>query len=223
MTPYQTRLVTVSASYGAGGSVVAPALAERLGVPFLQRATTSAGGIQGPGPCAERLVPGEAELTPPHRIFAALIQSAPAGPTQSPPPAHHLDRQLRQQCEEGISDLVTDGAGVILGRGAAVVIGRDRGFHVRLDGPPDRRVAQGAAIEHVSAEEARRHQHAADRARTAYVRRLYRADPADPRHYHLVIDSTALPLDAVTDVILRALEAFPADRTAPRDSAAAGR
>ena len=30
MTPYQTRLVTVSASYGAGGSVVAPALAERL-------------------------------------------------------------------------------------------------------------------------------------------------------------------------------------------------
>ena len=80
MTPYQTRLVTVSASYGAGGSVVAPALAERLGVPFLQRATTTAGGIQGPGPCAERLVPEEAELTPPHRIFAALIQSAPAGP-----------------------------------------------------------------------------------------------------------------------------------------------
>jgi hypothetical protein len=37
------RLVTVSASYGAGGAVVAPALAERLGVPFEQRATTSAG------------------------------------------------------------------------------------------------------------------------------------------------------------------------------------
>ena len=38
----RTRLVTVSASYGAGGAVVAPALADRLGVPFLQRATTSA-------------------------------------------------------------------------------------------------------------------------------------------------------------------------------------
>ena len=30
-------LVTISASYGAGGSRVAPALAERLGVPFLGR------------------------------------------------------------------------------------------------------------------------------------------------------------------------------------------
>ena len=30
-------LVTISASYGAGGSRIAPALAERLGVPFLGR------------------------------------------------------------------------------------------------------------------------------------------------------------------------------------------
>ena len=64
---------------------------------------------------------------------------------------------------------------------------------------------QGAAIEGISEAEARRHLDAADRARDAYVRRLYRTDPADPRHYHLVIDSTALPLDAVTELILRAL------------------
>jgi Cytidylate kinase-like family len=31
-------LVALSASYGAGGSVVGPALAERLGVPFVDRA-----------------------------------------------------------------------------------------------------------------------------------------------------------------------------------------
>ena len=34
------RLITVSASYGAGGSVVAPALADRLGLPFVQWVTT---------------------------------------------------------------------------------------------------------------------------------------------------------------------------------------
>ena len=34
------RLITVSAAYGTGGSVVAPALADRLGLPFLQRVTT---------------------------------------------------------------------------------------------------------------------------------------------------------------------------------------
>ena len=112
---------------------------------------------------------------------------------------------------------------MILGRGAAVVLGKDRGFHVRLDGPPGLRVVQGAAVEAISEDLARRHMDAADRARTAYVRRLYRADPADPRHYHLVIDSTAIPLDVVTEIILRALAAFPATLTAPHDGATAGR
>ena len=42
------RLITVSAAYGAGGSVVAPALAGRLGLPFLQRVTTSEGPSRSP-------------------------------------------------------------------------------------------------------------------------------------------------------------------------------
>ena len=40
-------LVTIAASYGAGGSRVAPALAERLGVPFLGR--PPAPDVVGPG------------------------------------------------------------------------------------------------------------------------------------------------------------------------------
>jgi cytidylate kinase len=214
MATDQYRLVTVSASYGAGGSVVGPALAERLGVPFLARATTSSGGSAGLVPCAERLEPDEADMTPAHRLLAALTHAMPAGPTQSPPSARHQEEDLRRHCEEGVRRLAADGAGVILGRGAAVVLGKDRGFHVRLDGPPDRRAAQGAAIEAIDPDEARRHLDAADRARTAYVRRLYRADPADPRHYHLIVDSTALPLDTVTDIILQALAAFPASQYA---------
>src|ERR1700733_3860761 len=130
-----------------------------------------------------------------------------------PPPARHHDEILRRHCEEDIRRLADDGAGVILGRGAAVALGKDLGFHVRLDGPPGRRVIQGAVIEGVSEEEAGRHLQTADRARTAYVRRLYRADPTDPRYYHLTIDSTAIPLDTVTEIILLALSSFPARLT----------
>src|ERR1700733_10185603 len=209
MASDQARLVTVSASYGAGGSVVGPALAAGVGVPFLSRGPTSAGGTAGLVPCAERLVPDEADLTPAHRLLAAFTQAMPAGPTQSPPSARHQEESLRRHCEEGIRRLADDGAGVILGRGAAVLLGKDRGFHVRLDGPPDRRVAQGAEIEGIDPDQARRHLDAADRARPTYARRLYRADPADPRHYHLIIDSTALPLDAVTELIVRALARSP--------------
>ena len=106
---------------------------------------------------------------------------------------------------------------MILGRAAAVVLGKDRGFHVRLDGPADRRVSRGAAIENISVAEAQVRLRAADKARVAYVRRLYRTDPADPALYHLVIDSTVIPLDTVIELILvaaRAHKAVPEGATA---------
>ena len=96
---------------------------------------------------------------------------------------------------------------MILGRAAAVVLGKDRGYHVRLDGPADRRLAQGAEVEGISQEEARQRLRAADKARTAYVRRLYRTDPADASLYHLVIDSTAIPLEVVIELILAGVRA----------------
>ena len=212
------RLITVSASYGAGGSVVAPALAGRLGLPFLQRVTTSEGHLAQPGPCDEQLSAEEVKATPVHRLLAHFTQAMPAGPTQSPPSTHHQDEHLRSHGEAGIHRLLAAaGGGVILGRAAAVVLGKDHGYHVRLDGPAHRRAAQGAAIEGISQEQARVRLHAADKARTAYVRRLYRRDPADPALYHLVIDSTAIPLDTVTELILaaaRSHSAVPQETTA---------
>ncbi len=208
MTPDSApQLITVSASYGAGGSVVAPALAERLGLPFLQRVTTSEGLVAAPGPCGEQLTEEEVKATPVHRLLAAFTQAIPAGPTQSPPSSHHQDGHLRAHGEAGIYRLLAVGGGVILGRAAAVVLGKDRGFHVRLDGPSQRRVVLGARIEGISEAQARARMGAADKARTAYVRRLYRTDPADLSLYHLVIDSTAIPLATVIELVLLAARA----------------
>jgi cytidylate kinase len=218
-----SRLVTISAAYGAGGSVVAPALARRLGVPFIQRVTTAEGdltGLHGSAPCHEHLTAAEASSTPVHRLLASFTHAMPAGPTQSPPPSRHLDEELRCRAEAGIRRLAADDEGVILGRAAAVVLGCDRGFHVRLDGPPGRRIARGAVIEDIGRDQAAARMRTADKARTAYVRRLYGVDPANPSLYHLVIDSTAIPLEAVTEIILLALSAraaphVPVARQAP--------
>jgi hypothetical protein len=193
-----------------GGSVVAPALADRLGLPFLQRVTTSEGHVAELGPCYEQLSAEEVKATPVHRLLAHFTQAMPTGPTQSPPATHHQDEHLRGHGEAEIHRLLASGGGVILGRGAAVVLGKDRGFHVRLDGPPERRIVQGAVIEGISEQLARQRLHAADKARTAYVRRLYRCDPADASLYHLVIDSTTTPLDTVIELILTAARAHEA-------------
>ena len=209
------HLITVSATYGSGGSVVAPALAQRLGLPFLQRVTTTEGEVAlAAAPCHERLVAEEAKTTPVHRLLASFTHSMPVGPTQSPLSVHHLDEDLRCSAEDGIHGLVADGGGVILGRAAAVVLGRDRGFHVRLDGPSDRRIIQGATVEGISHEQASARMQAADKARAAYVRRLYRVDPADASLYHMVIDSTAIPLDTVIELILTAVRSHRSESSA---------
>jgi cytidylate kinase len=126
----------------------------------------------------------------------------PVGPTLSPPSHRHHDDEIRHAAEAEVLALAAASGGVVLGRAAAIVLGRDGGFHVRLDGPPHRRLAQGAAVEGVSIEEARAHMQAADKARTSYVRRLYGVDPSAACHYHLVVDSTAIPLSAVLELIL---------------------
>ena len=62
-------------------------------------------------------------------------------------------------------------------------------------------------IEGISEEQARDRLRAADKARDAYVRRLYRCDPTNPALYHLMIDSTAMPLDTVIELIVTAARA----------------
>jgi cytidylate kinase len=95
-----------------------------------------------------------------------------------------------------------DAGAVVLGRGGAVVL-RDRpgALHVRLDGPEEARVAQAMTLLGVDRETAERARRESDRAREAYVRHFYGADARDPALYHVVVDSTALPLDTVVELV----------------------
>ena len=80
-------------------------------------------------------------------------------------------------------------------------------FHVRLDGPADRRLAQGMRIEDVPEDVARIHQADSDRAWTTFTKRVFGRDPADPHLYHLLLDSTVIPLPACVSLIADAATA----------------
>ena len=77
-------------------------------------------------------------------------------------------------------------------------------LHVRLDGPPDRRLEAAAGRSDRPLEEVRREMEGNDRAREAYVRHFYRCDPAEAAHYHLVVDSTAFAIDTVVEMVVTA-------------------
>ena len=195
-------LVTISAAYGAGGSRVGPAVAERLDLPFVDRAIPTGVAERLALPLREAVARDESVG---HWLTRALLSFGQVGPVlagASPPPAELVtDDAFRAATEQVLHELAVQGA-VVLGRAGALVLGDVPGaLHVRLTGPRDARIAQGAELEHLDLEAAARHLEESDRAREAYVRHFYRCDPADAAHYHLVIDSTALALDACVALI----------------------
>jgi cytidylate kinase len=197
-------VVTLSASYGAGGSQVGPRLAERLGLPFLDRAIPTAVAERLAVPLADALVHDEAVRSVLERL---LLRFAPAAQTfagATPAPEIVDERSYLRCTEDVIRERAARGC-VILGRAAAVVLRDEPGaLHVRLDGPPERRIAQGMAGEGIDRETAERHMRETDRARETYVQQFYGVDARDAALYHLVIDSTVLSLDACVALIAAA-------------------
>jgi cytidylate kinase len=199
-------LVAISAAYGAGGSRIAPAVAERLGVPFLDRAIPLA--------VAERLdvSVGDAEAHDDQmpaswveRLLRGFIGGDSGVPT--PMPAGLMSSEdFRRATEDVLLRQAATGEGVILGRGAVAVL-RDRHvLRVRLTGPAKRRAEQAMSFQGLDRATAERAMAHTDRAHLEYLKTFYGLDPDDPKLYHLVIDSTAIPLASAVDLIVGAAE-----------------
>lgn len=204
------HVVTISASYGSGGAFIGPAVAEKLGVPFLDRAIPRA-------VASELGIPVEDALNRDEHVQGWLTRmltaAAPASSDWmigvSPPPGALLpDAHFHACTERVIRSGIREHGGVILGRAAAIVL-RDHytALHVRLDGDPERRIRQAMSLLGVGEREARDAMARNDSARESYVRHFYRTDAGGPEHYHLVLDSTRISTEDCTDIIVKAAEA----------------
>ncbi|TFV45466.1 cytidylate kinase-like family protein [Blastococcus sp. TF02A-35] len=198
-------IVTVSASYGAAGAEIAPAAAERLGLPFHDRAIPAQVAGRLGVPVSEAEANDETVVRGLWRLVASLgTMPDPVGgvvPGTTLPDA----RAYREQTERVLTEIAGGDGGVVLGRAAALVL-RDRpdALHVRLGGPRERRLAAAVQRSGRPREEVAREMAATDRGREAYVRHFYRCDPADSRLYHLVVDTTALPLETAVELVVTA-------------------
>jgi cytidylate kinase len=201
------KVVTVSATYGAGGTAVARLLAKQLGLPFADRLLTSTGQ---PDPAiAERVTEQELDEEPRSPLLEGLALLSTAWNIPVPRDPEDMPERLRTLIERSIQTLIDAGGAVILGRAAAAALGRRPGaFHVRLDGPADRRARRGAVWEGVDIATAKAHLVETDAARSRSLRRLYGQDSSNPALYHLVIDATTITVDALVDLIAAAAEDF---------------
>jgi cytidylate kinase len=215
-----STLVTISGSYGAGGSRVGPALAERLGVPFLDRAI--------PAAVAEELaVPFDDAEAHDEQLNASWLERMLRGfilqdiATPSATLSADATDDFRKATEEVLLRQAATGRGVILGRGAAVLLRDDeRVLRVRLDGPPERRVLQAMELEGIDEATARQRQRRQDHAHQIYTKHFYGRDISDPLLYHVTLDSTAIALDVCVELLEAAARSMP---VAGVPEAAAGR
>jgi cytidylate kinase len=205
-------LVTLSASYGAGGSKVGPELAAALGVPFVDRAIPVTVAERMAVPLDEVLAHDETQGSRLDRLlrdFAPAVQVYAGGGAMIP--TAFEEHGYREATEQVIREHAERGEGVILGRAAMVVLLDDpRVLRVRLDGPADRRVAQAVAGEGIDHKTAKRRMKQTDGARDAYMQHFYRRDSHDPTLYHLMLDSTAFSITACVELIAMAARAHTA-------------
>lgn len=212
MSPDQPRhlpVVTLAALYGAGGTVVGPRVAERLGVPFLDREIPEAVAKRTGLPEEAITDVDEEPRSGVDRLVASLarastISGATGGSTER---LDLQERRLRAYIEEFLARASRTG-GVALGRGGMVVLRSvPWALHVHLGGPREARVQQRMALESIDRRTAKRRQEVEDRTRIGYVRRAYGLHGEDPSLYHLMIDSTALDLDTCVELIVTASQA----------------
>ncbi|MBO0703479.1 MAG: cytidylate kinase-like family protein [Candidatus Dormibacteraeota bacterium] len=201
--------VTIAATYGAGGSVVAPRAAQMLGLRMIDRALGRSEAAAAAQPLTDADQYLESDELHESRLTSILSRAMSVSGLWAgmpiPPEDIGYDQRI-METEKALRQAADSTGAVILGRaGVFVLAGRADTLHVRLNGPEEARCRQAMAITNTDHDQAAKEMKDGDRARRAYIGHFYPGeDWDDPRHYHLVIDSTAISLDAVVEIVVAA-------------------
>jgi cytidylate kinase len=200
-------LVTISAAYGALGSDVGRRLADRLDVPFLDRAISAEVAERLALPLAQVESLDESPATRIERLLTSFTQMGSLfGVALAPIDAATDEAAFRKATEAAIREHAASGAAVIVGRAAMIVLADyPHVVRVRLSGPREARIEQAVRLHGIAREEAERQARASDGVREAWVQRFYGRDVKDPSLYDLVINATRFDAEACVELIAQAV------------------
>lgn len=196
-------LVTISGLFGTGHRVVGAKVADRLGVRFVDRSLAE-DLARATGLSESDVWASEGGRTRPagllNRIANALGAVGASGSAYS---SEMTEAAFRQRVERHLARARFRG-GVVIGRGGMVVLHDvPWALHVGLHGDREARLEQeiGFIRPELTRADAIAEQKRVDRDRTAYLRGAYHVDQNDPSNYDLMLDSTAMDLDVIANVI----------------------
>lgn len=188
-------VVTVSRAYGSGGLDFARALAEKLGVRCFDRELLDAVASDAKVPryLMERL--DEQAASTWDDWTHSLITGKPASKDDY---RRHLINVVLGLARAG---------GVIVGRGAHLILDEKHVFRVRIVGSPERCAKEIARRKHLTMEAARKEVDRVNRERTDFIRAHFKVEWDDSSRYDIVLNSDRLDKEAMLAIVLRAMEA----------------
>lgn len=207
-------IVTISRTFGAGGTPIGRVLAERMGAEFLDRQIVASVAARSGMSEVEAYGYDEQLRSVWQRVAAALTagrseSAIPMPPTDELDPGMAVEERLARLTRSVVQEEAGRGNAVIVGRGGAFILRDHPGaLHVQVHAPIHTRVRNllgqveeipdGAKPVEASL---RQLCHSVDARRADYIRRLFGANWLDPVHYDLVIDTRAFSFESAADLI----------------------
>ena len=185
----QGNVVTISRDYGSAGTEIAQKLAERLSVSYFDK-----------------------------QILEAIIEAAP----ENRAIMQRLDEQVSSTRDEVMQVIITGKSptdeyrrhlinvilsiarksGVIVGRGAQIILSRHRVFRVRVVASPDTCAMRVAKRENIALAQASDWVKRANEGRADCCKKMFNRSINDPITFDLVINTDHIDAEAATQLIL---------------------
>ena len=99
------------------------------------------------------------------------------------------------------------GGVVLMGRGGNLILGPERGFHMRVICPLEARVENLVKYKGLGPKEARTIITRSDSGRKEFIAKVFKADVDDPHNYDLMINTALMDVEDLVDIAISAMNA----------------
>jgi len=189
-------LITISREPCAGGTTLGRSVAERLGFAcwdqeLLTRIAEKSGAIESILASVDERV---------HSSVMEFVRSLLVG-------FEYTQNEYRIVLTKVVGAIAHQGAAVVVGRGAHLILGPLRCLRVRVVCPTEERIARMVQRDGVSETVAARRIKEIGADISAFIRHHFQQDAAEPHNFDIVINTGSLNVASATDLVVAAYQA----------------
>ncbi len=192
-------VITVARLHGAGGTDLARRVAQELGFDVFDQELIHR--IAESTHRSERSVQALDERNRDQLVDWLAAFANPSGMSPA---------EYRSHLTRVVGLLAHQGGAVIVGRGAHLILGRERALRVLAVAPLEARVRTVMEKERLAEREARARIEEVEAGRRAFLAQQFHASFADPSDFDVVVNTAALGLEGACRLVCQALRLLPA-------------